>query len=650
MEKIGKQSVNLDADLRKQLLWASIALVTVVLLLLTKVAYQLSIDVGESIEQETLLAQANTMSDVLSRLSFEYRPEGKDELNISKFKSTIQLKLSENLVHFELQFNGRVYNILDGLRNDNWLSDYFSHTQTGSGHGLVENNGLQYFWVIEKHSNYNYLLIQSLHSKERTLDFFLKRFSVSALIIFWLAVWLALTVSSLITKRFVKGNIRLKYLANYDMLTDLPNRYNLHDIVSNYFEKHGADSKIKQGAENNVKASLILIDLNKFKEINDTMGHRIGDRLLKEVATRISNAAPRGSRTFRYGGDEFIVWCEGIEQKEVESIAQKLLEICRRPVLINETQFEITVSIGISHHPRDGSSFNQLFSAADVAMYHAKQQRLGYVEFSRNLDATSILKVNLSGQLHQALTDNQFVLHYQPKFHLKSKQIFGVEALVRWQHPNEGLLYPNSFIGIIEQSSFVQLFTRQILKLSIVQCRQWLDNNIRLIVSVNISPYNLMDPLLVTTLKELLVSYDVPPELIEFELTESATMVGIETTERIFNQLKDVGIKLSIDDFGTGMSSLAYIKRLNFDYIKLDRAFVQNIVSDYQDEALVMSTLLLANKLDKELIIEGVEIQEQYDKLLELGCEFAQGYFFAKPKPAQELADLLKHSKISEYF
>ena len=367
------------------------------------------------------------------------------------------------------------------------------------------------------------------------------------------------------------------------------------------------------------------------------MGHQIGDSLLKEIALRLGQFVDENTQVYRYGGDEFVIWQEKSKQENAKALAEKIIQKFRQPILTEGLSFEMSASIGIACYPEDGPTFNDLFKHADIAMYHAKRLRLGYQSYQKRLDLRSNLRVNLRGQLNHALAQDEFVLYYQPKVRLTDGKIFGVEALVRWQHLEEGLLAPDMFINIIEQSAIVHEFTRYIFKQAIAQCKSWMQQDIRLSVAVNISPYNLMDPKLIPFLQKQLDFYQVPAELIEIELTESATMVGIETTQKVFNELKGMGVQLSIDDFGTGMSSLAYIKKLNVDYIKIDRSFITNIVTDTKDEAIIMSVLVLCQKLKREVIIEGVETKEQKEKLISLGCKFAQGYYFSKPVPAEEL-------------
>jgi diguanylate cyclase (GGDEF)-like protein len=392
--------------------------------------------------------------------------------------------------------------------------------------------------------------------------------------------------------------------------------------------------------------AVYIIDLDKFKDINDTMGHLVGDEILKSISIRLCNLKEKNAEAIRYGGDEFVVWCDDLNESKAVSLAEDIVLLCRQPIEVNNCVFETSVSVGVAYYPASAHKLDDLLKNADIAMYQAKTHRLGFQVFKQELFTRSDFRINLRGQLNNALEKHQFILHYQPKVQLPGNKIVGVEALVRWLHPKEGMLMPNMFIDIIEQSTFVHEFTRNVLLQAIIQCREWLDNRIELSIAINISPYNLMDPELVGYISDLLKHYKVPAALIEIELTENSSMVNIDKTQEVFSQLKKLGVKLSIDDFGTGMSSLAYIKHLDVDYIKIDRSFIIDVVTDNRDEAVVASLLVLCQKLNKLTIAEGVETIEQANKLTDLGCNLAQGYLYSKPLPSEEITSLLNTRQV----
>lgn len=632
------ETISLNTDLRRHLLFGSIGLAIVVLIVFIIVTYRLSTDLGESIESSYIKNHVEKISEIVKNIP--------DSGNLSTLEKHQRLEayfsehshyIDQDVVTFHLWLKGEIFKIKHDEIFDHNSDIAVSVSKKMSNDGVIKIKGERYFWVYQYHTKGNggLLLIRKVYALDQAIEYMYTRLSISAFLTFWLAIWSALLISSLITKKFIKGNVRLNYLASHDTLTQLPNRSCLHEMVNRYIEPiHSVESSTNKYIN---KASILLIDLNKFKEVNDTMGHQIGDTLLKLIAIRLSLFVDKNTHVFRYGGDEFVIWQEKSEQTTAIKLAEKIIKNFRQPVLIDGSTFEMSSSIGIACYPEDGLTFDELFKHADIAMYHAKRLRLGYQSYQKSLDLRSDLRVNLRGQLNHALTQEQFVLHFQPKIRLADGEIFGVEALVRWQHPVEGLLAPDMFINIIEQSDIVHEFTRYVFKQAIAQCKSWMKLNITVSVAVNISPYNLMDPELIPFLQKQLDFYQVPAELLEVELTENATMVGIETTKKVFNELKKMGIKLSIDDFGTGMSSLAYIKQLNVDYIKVDRSFITNLATDTKDEAIIMSILLLCQKLNKEVIIEGVETKEQKEKLISLGCKFAQGYYFGKPIPAEIL-------------
>jgi diguanylate cyclase (GGDEF)-like protein len=642
MEKDVK-TINLDTDLRRHLLFGSVGLAIAVLIVFINVTLHLASDLGESIESGHIKSQVEKISVLVKDIvdSGQLTTLENEQKIPEKFFSRHSYYIDNDVVSFNIWVAGQMFSVKNDKTFTNIPEIQDAITQKIQRDGFIKVDGERFFWIYKyiTEDNCELLFIRKVYALDRAIEYMTTRLSISAFLTFWLAVWVALILSALITRRFVRGNVRLNYLANHDMLTQLPNRAHLHEVINRYLTK--MSSSTLPPDENRHKAFIFLIDLNKFKEVNDTMGHHTGDILLQSIAIRLRKLVDENTHAFRYGGDEFIIWQEKSNQGAAAKLAEDVLQLFRQPMRINNAKFEISASIGIACCPEDGETLNDLFRHADIAMYHAKRLRLGYQNYQASLESRSALRVNLSGQLNHALTHEQFVLYYQPKVRLNDGKIFGVEALVRWQHPTEGLLAPDLFIHIIEQSDFVHEFTRYIFKKAILQCKYWLDKNIKLSVAVNISPYNLMDTELISFLRQQLTLHQVPAQLIEVELTESATMVGIETTQKVFSQLKELGVKLSIDDFGTGMSSLAYIKELNVDYIKIDRSFVENINVDTKDEAIIMSILLLCEKLEREVIIEGVETEQQKDKLIELGCQFAQGYFFGKPMPIEVLTPQL---------
>jgi len=635
-------NTDFSSGLRSRLLYSLIGLAIVVSAIFINVAFNLSRDLSESLEFE----HNNKMFLLLTKhVKTIIRDGNVSELALNKNVShELIALLDKDVIGFEIWLDKKhiklktspLYSLNNGITN--------AINAKKSSYNFIENETARLFWVYENYplDNLSILMVSKNHALDKAISYVSNRLSITAFLTFWLAVWVALFISALVTKRFEQSNERLKYLANHDILTGLPNRAYLYEYAQAYFNAEN----VKKHQNSNTLLAVYIIDLDKFKDINDTMGHLIGDELLKAISSRLLNLKEKNSKVVRYGGDEFVIWCDNLTENKAISLAENIITICRQPIKVNNYVLETSVSVGVAYYPASGIQLDNLLQNADIAMYQAKKHRLGFQVFQQELFSRSEFRVNLRGQLSSALKQDEFVLYYQPKVKLPGGNIIGVEALVRWLHPKEGLLGPNMFIDIIEQSMFVHEFTRYVLLQAIIQCRTWLDSHIELSISVNISPYNLMDPEFVSYLSTQLKHYDVPAALIEIELTESASMVNIKKTEEVFSQLKKLGVKLSIDDFGTGMSSLAYIKHLDVDYIKIDRSFITDVATDKRDEAVITSILVLCQKLKKSTVAEGVETIEQANKLTSLGCTLAQGYLYSKPLPVDEITKLLSPKNV----
>lgn len=629
--------------LRKRVLLSSISLAIVVSVIFISVAYNLSRELGQSLEIEhsnkmllQLFKSVKHIAPIEKNSNFGLNEEAKNELLSLLDQDVVGFEIWINQTHVKLKtlpFYNRKYEIANSVRNKE------------SSYGFIENDSGMFSWVYQYSlaDDISILMVYETHVLDKAINYVSNRLTITSFFTFWLTIWVALFISALITKRFEQSNNRLKYLATHDVLTGLPNRAYLYEHAKFYL----SEKNINKHQKSNTLLAIYIIDLDKFKDINDTMGHLVGDELLKVIAKRLSNLKEKNSQVLRYGGDEFVVWCDDLDENRAISLAEDIVLLCRQPINVNNYVFETSVSVGVAFYPTSGKQLIELLKNADIAMYQAKKHRLGYQIYQQNLFSRSEFRMNLKGQLNAALEKDQFVLHYQPKVQLANGRIVGVEALVRWMHPVEGLLMPNMFIDIVEQSVFVHEFTRHIMLQAVIQCRKWLDGGVELPIAVNISPYNLMDPELVRYLADILMYYKVSPALIEVELTENASMVNIYKTQEVFKQLKELGVKLSIDDFGTGMSSLAYIKSLDVDFIKIDRSFINDVITDSRDEAVISSVLVLCQKLNKLTIAEGVENIAQANKLTRLGCDLAQGYLYSKAISAEEVMKLLHTNKIA---
>lgn len=418
---------------------------------------------------------------------------------------------------------------------------------------------------------------------------------------------------------------KLHYQFYHDVVTGLPNREKLYlDMEACFSNRH----------EDQISA-LMLLDIDRFKEINDTLGHKTGDSLLKKIGPRLTaEMTDVQGVVARLGGDEFAIFLPRIRSPhQAIIIAHRLTDALTQEFDLDGFCTEISVSIGIAISPMQAQDQHTLMRYADIAMYHAKSQMLGYAIYSTEIDPHSQKRLTMIGELGRAIRENQLCLYYQPKVLLDEKRCYGFEALIRWIHPELGFVPPNDFIPIAEMTSMIHPLTAWVVEKSIEQARQWYDQGLDLTIAVNLSARNLMDENIPKMVARLLDKYQLPANRLELEITESSIMTDPARALRILDQLHELGVLLSIDDFGTGYSSLAYLKRLPVHTLKIDNSFVRNMLEDRQDEIIVHSTINLAHNLGLKVVAEGVENEALLDSLNQMGCDEAQGYFIGRPMP-----------------
>lgn len=428
----------------------------------------------------------------------------------------------------------------------------------------------------------------------------------------------------------------LKYLAQYDQLTDLPNRNLLYQRLGEAIDSHRRDGK---------NLALMLMDLNDFKDINNTLGHQSGDLLLQQVGRRLQTASRKDEIIARLGGDEFGVVLPDIARQSAGAVAAHLLRALEAPFTIGELNIDVRTSIGITFFPEHGEDRDTLLRRADVAMYRAKQCSERYVVYSSEHDSYSPERLTLLADLHRSLDKTQLFLVYQPKVDLVTGTTTGVESLVRWNHPKRGFIRPDHFIPLAERTGFIKPLTIWGLETALRQSQAWLQQGLGLRVSVNLSARNLHDSAFLVQLDNLLRDLQISPQLLELEITESTIMEDPAHALAILKRINQVGIALSIDDFGTGYSSLAYLKRLPANAVKIDKSFILHMTEDPNDAQIVRSTIELAHGLGLKVIAEGVENSEIWQRLRDLGCDEAQGYYMSRPLPAPEITRWLCDSK-----
>jgi diguanylate cyclase (GGDEF)-like protein len=427
--------------------------------------------------------------------------------------------------------------------------------------------------------------------------------------------------------------IAKEHQALHDALTGLPNR----TLFS-----HRIEQVLNSARRADRISAVMLIDLDHFKEINDTLGHHAGDRLLQEVAERLDATVDERDTVARLGGDEFGVLvpdCPGHDA--AGAVAQTLLGQLREPFSIDGLTLEVDASIGIALSPEHGNDVEQLNQRADIAMYAAKEGGRGYVMFEPQLDRYSPRRLSLAGSLRSAIADGEIVLFFQPKAELRTGRITGVEALARWRHPRLGLIGPSEFVPIAEQTGLIGPLTSHVLAEALEQVRRWADQGEELSVAVNLSARSFLDAQLAVEIPRLLERTGVPAHLLELEITESMLMLDPTRAKATLERLSAIGLSLSVDDFGTGYSSLANLKRLPVDGIKIDKSFVIDMPHDQSDAAIVRSTIDLAHNLGLRVVAEGVESHEAWRRLEDLGCDLAQGFHVSRPVPAEAMTRLL---------
>jgi diguanylate cyclase (GGDEF)-like protein len=427
---------------------------------------------------------------------------------------------------------------------------------------------------------------------------------------------------------------RDRHQATHDALTGLPNWELLRDRL-----EQGLAAASRSAGE----VAMLLIDLDRFKEINDSLGHSYGDKLLCQVGPRLQSVLREGDTVARLGGDEFAVLLPLVDGVgEAESVAARLREALHRPFDVEGVSLDVEASIGIVLSPWHGTDTEALLRNADIAMYVAKEVKAGAVVFQPEEHVTAPSRLSVLGDLRRALEGaGELFLHYQPKYTLDGDRIEGLEALLRWQHPTQGLIPPDEFIPAAEGTGIILRLTEHVLDMALAQMRMWADNGHAVPVAVNLSTRCLLDAGLPDLVERLLTQHGVPAELLRLEVTESAVMGDAARCMEVLQRLHDLGVRLSIDDFGTGYSSMAYLRRLPVDELKIDRSFVLGMTTTQHDAVLVRTAIDLGHNLGLTVVAEGVEGAEHVTALRALGCDIAQGYHYARPMGAPQMSELL---------
>jgi len=436
------------------------------------------------------------------------------------------------------------------------------------------------------------------------------------------------------TRELKKQSKKLEHLAQHDFLTKLPNRMLLIDRLK---------QSIKHAKRTKQKINILFLDLDRFKEINDTYGHEIGDALLKNVANRLNGCIREEDTIARLGGDEFTIILNSTDEIQTIAVANKIIEIMHDSIIVGNIELHSTFSIGISTFPDDGDTPDILLRNADTAMYEAKDSgKNTYRFYNSKMTELAFERVLLENNLRKAIENEEFEAYYQPKIDARTDKIIGLEALIRWNHPELGLIPPIKFIHFAESIGLIVEIDKWMMREATTHVLKWKKEGIQTgRLSINASAKQLENKDCVRDLSLLISTVGFNPKDLEIEITEGQIMKNTQHVTSVLNEVREIGINISIDDFGTGYSSLSYLKRLPIDKLKIDRSFIRDIPEDQDDVAIVKTIIALANNLSLELIAEGVETEQQKDFLLKEGCHNIQGYFYSKPLPADKCRDFL---------
>jgi diguanylate cyclase len=439
-------------------------------------------------------------------------------------------------------------------------------------------------------------------------------------------------------RRLEAANAKLQYQATHDALTDLPNRMLFMDRLGREIAHAERDGHL---------FAVLLLDLDRFKQINDSLGHGAGDRLLEEVARRLCGAVREVDTVARIGGDEFLLLiADTRDQSDLAAVAAKIGKALGEPLSVGSAELHTSASIGISMYPADGTTGDDLVARADEAMYFAKQSgRNSYQFFNRTMSVFSQDRLDLENDLRRALPMNQFEVHYQPKSDVASGRINSVEALLRWRHPRRGLVSPAEFIPLAEENGLILSIGRWVLREACRQAHGWQRMGLPFLrVAVNVSPVQFRQSNFLQAVRTALLDFDLEPQYLEIELTETTVMDNAEGSVQILEELSRMGVVVSIDDFGTGYSSMSYLRRFPIDKLKIDRSFISDLTTNSADSSIVQAIISLAHSLRLKVVAEGVETAEQLERLRELGCDQYQGFFRSAAVPAAEIEESIRSS------
>ena len=617
--------------IRSKLIFACLAVSVLISAIYVTVSYRLTSDVNIQAEKKSMQLLLSLITREVEKFTpLQLESVGVIKDLVAQGKSAAFVHINQNEEQFTITHN------LDEKITEKLVLSIGNQTAAEtSSESVIEFGDKSYLWDMASENGVEVIYARETTLLDAALYTVAKRLFITTVIVFWIAVWLALTLSSIIAKRADEINESLTRLATHDSLTGLPNSFYLKELLINF-------ANLQKDNPPHNEACLFAIDLDKFKDVNDTFGHSAGDQLLINLSHRILVILEQPCELIRIGGDEFIIWAPGFTVEQGKALAKRLIDACDTTIPLNGLEVNTGASVGFSHYPSHTDKLESLLSCADTAMYKAKRQRSGWEVYDIQNRISNERDIMLRAELNNAMSDRQLILYFQPKIDMRTGAITGVEGLCRWQHPSLGLLSPFHFIDLIEHSGKVQDFGRYIVQLAVEHASNWRKANIATPIAINLSPYNLLDPTLPRYIACLLREFDLPASAIEIELTENETCINIEHISSALTDIRNLGVEIAIDDFGTGMSSLAYLDNLKANTIKIDKSFICDIDTNGGHRAIVASALTLADTFKCRVLAEGVETQSQADTLISLGCFYAQGYFYAKPMCETDLKQFIK--------
>ncbi len=622
--------------IRVRLLVSFVSIALLVLVLFGAVAYRISEDVRVSKDIAALESGARLIAALMSeRLA-------RQPADPARIPTQLSNALRPNTLFVVHDRSGTLASAGHPTIEPNELTDQLlrAYPQADeSGSGLLETDAGRYAWagVAIPGSGLHVSLARSLERDDNGLvsDTAL-RLLITGGVVIWIAVWGALLVTSSLTRRLKQQHADLTHQALHDPLTGLPNRACLHQRIRQHLQVAESEGHT---------LALFLMDLDRFKDVNDTLGHHIGDQLLQEVGRRVREALRESDTVARLGGDEFAVLLPTSSEEEASLCADKIQRAFEQSVRLDGIELEIRNSIGIALYPQHGEDAETLMQHADVAMYQAKRDGGGASFYVAENDPHSLRRLTLLAELRGAPELGELRVHYQPIMDVSAHRVTSAEALVRWQHPELGFVRPDEFIMLAEQNGTIVPLTHWVIDEVLRQICAWRKQGMELPVAVNLSPNLLQDKQFPEYVKDRLAQYGVAPRLLEFEITENAIISDLARAMDVLTRLSQSQIRLAIDDFGTGMSSLAYLKRLPVDCLKIDKSFVMDMTEDDHSAVIVRTIIEMAHNMGRSVIAEGVENFEVVQLLDMLGCEAMQGYFISRPCAAVDLDHWLRETQ-----